>query len=213
MQRDGGAVDGYEFVLQGACAEGLPAALLVCGDFTVDLMSRLNKKSGNICIPLTRRSSLLLATISRLEDKSCGVRKEAVRLLALFVETHPFWLDGQLLDAELYRQRIFVIEMQLEQATHERVDDDGDRGMENLSKPSTTTPFQSTTDVTSLEKQLTYYNHALMFTNQLETASPLLLDLLMSKTKTDVVECMNYFVVAYKHSLPSSKVPPLASDS
>jgi condensin complex subunit 1 len=50
----------------------------------------------------------------RLEDKTSLVRKEAIRLLAKFIETHPFWLDGGSLDADLFQKNLAAIQEHLE---------------------------------------------------------------------------------------------------
>jgi hypothetical protein len=52
------------------------------------------------------------ATIERLRDKASLVRKEAIRLLVKFIETHPFWLDAKL-DEDLFRRRLLAIEEEL----------------------------------------------------------------------------------------------------
>lgn len=57
-------------------------------------------------IPIQRRRKVTDLVIGRLLDKTSIVRKESIRLLARFVETHPFWLDGGSLDVKLLQDRL-----------------------------------------------------------------------------------------------------------
>jgi len=74
-------------------------------------------------------------------------------------------------------------------------------------------PDQGTTSATSedlMKLQLTkrYYTEALKFIQTLHEASEIISQLLASKNKSEVLESMDFFVVADAYKLATAKVPP-----
>ncbi|WVR03312.1 hypothetical protein IAU60_000303 [Kwoniella sp. DSM 27419] len=59
--------------------------------------------------------------------------------------------------------------------------------------------------ITKLRMTKKYYGDALRFVNQLESAIPTLCQLLVSTTKTEVLEAMRFFRVAYEYDLASAE--------
>eukprot|EP00158_Paraphelidium_tribonemae_P009686 Partr_v1_DN28930_c0_g1_i5_m25543 putative Regulatory subunit of the condensin complex, a complex required for conversion of interphase chromatin into mitotic-like condense chromosomes. The condensin complex probably introduces positive supercoils into relaxed DNA in the presence of type I topoisomerases and converts nicked DNA into positive knotted forms in the presence of type II topoisomerases (By similarity) len=175
-------------------------------------------------IPLSRRLHIVDAAIERLHDKTAMVRKDSIRLLAKLIETHPFWLDGGALDAQLFEQRKQAIQLQLEnsivsddligalkdalpasaKAAMELDNADADNALLVTSKPAG--PTLDTEQFEKLQKQLIYYTDALRFTRQLGKAVIIIAELLASKVKTDIVESISFFVEAKRHSFaPAEK--------
>jgi hypothetical protein len=65
-------------------------------------------------IPLERRLDVLKLVAGRLHDKASLVRKEACRFLTKIMSTHPFWLDGGVLDVTLFQKKLQETKHQLE---------------------------------------------------------------------------------------------------
>lgn len=59
--------------------------------------------------------------------------------------------------------------------------------------------------ITKLRLTKKYYGDALRFINQLESAIPTLCQLLVSTTKTEVLESMRFFRVAYEYDIASAE--------
>lgn len=60
--------------------------------------------------------------------------------------------------------------------------------------------------INRLRMTKTYYADALRFINQLETAIPTLCELLVSTTKSEVLESMRFFRTAYEYNVQSAEV-------
>lgn len=63
----------------------------------------------------------------------------------------------------------------------------------------------TTEEVETLKKQRRYYIDAIQFAKQIDVAIPILLQLLASKIKTDVLESIAFFVEAYRHGVPAAQ--------
>lgn len=172
-------------------------------------------------LPLQRRSHVVKATIERLSDKTSIVRKDAIRLLCKIVECHPFCIDGKL-DIALFKSRISAIDETLEKAAplHNIIADLRDALPEsaqqqlqlensNNSAPSAQSANNgneiSSEQMEALMRQKRYYTDAIQFTEHVISALPVLMDLLSSKTKSDVVESVQFFVAAHMSRLGESK--------
>lgn len=59
--------------------------------------------------------------------------------------------------------------------------------------------------ITKLRLTKKYYSDALRFINQLESAIPILCQLLVSTTKTEVLESMRFFRIAYEYDIASAE--------
>ncbi|ORX90468.1 hypothetical protein K493DRAFT_339988 [Basidiobolus meristosporus CBS 931.73] len=62
-----------------------------------------------------RRPRLVALVISRLEDKSSNVRKNAIRTLSRFLETHPFLIEGGELFLDTFQNRLNQIDQELKE--------------------------------------------------------------------------------------------------
>ena len=60
--------------------------------------------------------------------------------------------------------------------------------------------------VLTLRGRKRYYTEALRFINQIESAIPILCELLVSTTKTEVLESMRFFRTAYEYNIMSAEV-------
>ena len=207
-------------------ARALKTLCYLC-DISMDETALQQGLARKNAIPLPRRHHVVEAAIARLKDKASLVRKEALRLLSKIVETHPFWLDGGVLDLGLFRNTCRLIEQQL--STVSAADDfiaelekalpaqaqeqlKKDREAKQQHEAATADapkqagdvpqqPKLSDEEIQSLRKRQMYYRDAQRFVEQINGSIPMVCQLLASKTKSDVVESIQFFVEAYRHGV------------
>ena len=186
--------------------------------------------------PKRRQVAAELAARS-LEDKSSNVRRNAIKLLARLVATHPFAvLHGGLLSYREWNERLQTCEAELDAlkppagtpGLGERTDAEPtvDEGLlDDVTQASPQNkprdPMSDEERTAALEKaqeeavtaealnklQLTrrYYVEALRFIETLHEASPHITQLLGSKNKSEVIEAMDFYVVADAYHLEPAK--------
>ncbi|KAL3901228.1 MAG: hypothetical protein SGCHY_000755 [Lobulomycetales sp.] len=123
----------------------------------------------------------LVAT--RLLDSSAKVRANAVKCLAVWVETAPYVVfkrDNGKIDGKLFQARLHEIEETIK--ARETVVDDGAQADDADDE-----------DLKKLRALSRYYSDGLALCNAVERASGSVLRLLSSTKKTDVVEAINFF--------------------
>ncbi|USW56238.1 Putative armadillo-like helical, condensin complex subunit 1 [Septoria linicola] len=182
--------------------------------------------------PKRRQKAAELATQS-LEDKSSNVRKNAIKLLAKLLGTHPFAVlhGGQLSFGE-WNQRLETVDNELaalklpaetglgerdpnEQTVDQSLLDDVTK-LDQTERPQTEDEMEAAfrkaqeeaaTAEAMNKLQLTrrYYIEALRFIETLHEASPHVVRLLSSKNKSEVVEAMDFFVMADAYHLETAK--------
>lgn len=178
--------------------------------------------------PKRRQAAAQLAARS-LEDKSSNVRRNAIKLLSKLVATHPFSVmhGGQLSHKE-WAERLDGVDQELNSlrpAETPGFDGDAENVDPELLDDATQLPDESPSKaprMTEEEKakamqkaaeeaatselltrlQLTrkYYNEAIRFIEVLHSASAIVIQLLSSRNKSEVIEAMDFFVMldAYK---------------
>lgn len=179
-----------------------------------------------------RQTATELATRS-LEDKSSNVRRNAIKLLGKLMATHPFaGLHGGLLSHREWSERLDACEAELnavapqgetlgladtqaETTVDEGLLDDATQ-VETEKAPQTDeqkmAAFQKAQEdaaaaeaIAKLKLTKRYYTEALRFIETLHEASPVVVQLLASKNKSEVVEAMDFFVVADAYHLETAK--------
>ncbi|KAL1311517.1 hypothetical protein AAFC00_001639 [Neodothiora populina] len=182
--------------------------------------------------PKRRQIAAQLAARS-LEDKSSNVRRNAIKLLAKLISTHPFAVlhGGQLAfsewnarleacDAELNalkppegaglgEQEPTVDEDLLDDATQaspqeEKAplsDEQRQAAIEKAQQEAATTEM-----INKLTLTRRYYIEALRFIEVLHEASPLSIQLLGSKNKSEVIEAMDFFVIADAYRIETARL-------
>nr|POE47968.1 condensin complex subunit 1 [Quercus suber] len=180
--------------------------------------------------PKRRQTAAELATRS-LEDKSSNVRRNAMKLLGRLMATHPFAvLHGGLLSYREWSDRLESCEAEINtlkppSATGLEERDSAeltlDEGLADEATHVEESPMSEEQQKAALEKaeeeaatadalrklQLTrtYYQHALDFIEVLHKASMLVTQLLGSRTKTEVVEAMDFFVISDAYHVETAK--------
>lgn len=173
--------------------------------------------------PKRRQTVAILASRS-LEDKSSNVRRNAIKLLAKLVSTHPFSvMHGGQLSYKEWNQRLESVETELnalkpppetpglgEQASEADDDllDDATELPESPSKSPKMTEQQkaealkkaqesaaTSEHLTRLQLTRKYYLEAINFIEVIQDASHKVCQLLSAKNKSEVIEAMDFFVI------------------
>ncbi|KAF0449771.1 Condensin complex subunit 1 [Gigaspora margarita] len=164
-----------------------------------------------------RRQKLTDLVIRSLEDKSCHVRKNTIKLLTRLIATHPYGvIHGGELSVREWEDRLEKIENELkaiqppqeftevgaESSTsllseNDNQSEDMDVDMPDLSNQQNT----SADEIMRLQLTRRYYSDAVRFIHQVHTAVPTLCQLLGSTTKSEVLEAMEFFVTAYTYKM------------
>ncbi|QIW96544.1 hypothetical protein AMS68_002062 [Peltaster fructicola] len=179
--------------------------------------------------PKRRQRAAELATQS-LEDKSSNVRRNAIKLLAKLIGTHPFAvMHGGLLSFTEWNDRLETCENEinvlepkpkdgeegadktvdtalLDDATHLGDEDHPMTDEQQLAAYQKAQEDAAVADALS-KLQLTrrYYIEALRFIETLHDAAYQTTQLLVSKNKSEVIEAMDFFVVADAYSIEMAK--------
>lgn len=182
--------------------------------------------------PKRRQTAAELATRS-LEDKSSNVRRNAMKLLSRLVSTHPFAvMHGGLLNYSDWHERLEACENELnaikppaetglaEQAEGEKTVDEALLD-DATQMPEDAPPMTEEQQMAAFQKaqedaataealnklQLTrrYYIEAIKFIDTLQEAGPHVNQLLASKNKSEVIEAMDFLVVADAYSIEAAK--------
>ncbi|KAK1146702.1 condensin complex non-SMC subunit Cnd1 [Aspergillus melleus] len=182
-----------------------------------------------------RRQAVSGLAARSLEDKSSNVRRNAIKLLAKLVSTHPFSImhGGQLSHKE-WTARLENVDAELNalrppetpgfegaETSHvdsELLDDATQMPEDSPQKPSLMTDEekaaavkkaaeQAATSELLARLQLTrkYYNEALRFIEVLHTAAGTVSQLLSSRNKSEVIEAMDFFVVLDAYKVETSR--------
>ncbi|KAJ1506224.1 Condensin complex subunit [Coelomomyces lativittatus] len=133
--------------------------------------------------------SLLQSTASRLLDKTQPVRSAAIKTFTKFLTYHPFSLHGDSLNEE-------VIRVQADQLKSELMD---------LLRNADSLEETDQARLQWLEMKHHYFNDLLEFVKCLQNALPNFIQLLASKSKVEVLETMDFFVVAVQKKVPNAQ--------
>ncbi|KAK9370834.1 armadillo-type protein [Lipomyces kononenkoae] len=174
-----------------------------------------------------RRQQVTDLAIQSLEDKSSYVRRHAIKLLARLISTHPFSLlhGGQLslrewadrldkVNAELTNRLPSLEPIAMENYNPDDLSKFGDNLLtsatdsEKADSNVTVENAEQNVNVDAINRlRLTkqYYTEALTFINSLHKATETICLLLSAKNKTEVIEAMDFLVIADAYKLDTSK--------
>lgn len=182
-----------------------------------------------------KRQTAAELTARSLEDKSSNVRRNAVRLLGKLVSTHPFnQLHGGQLSMQEWEQRLDVVSKELnalkppagtpglgekngqqidenlhDEATQLEKSDDEPKEMSEEEKRAALEKAaeEAATSEAVNKLQLTrkYYLEALKFIQVIHDSSPVICQLLMSKNKSEVIEAMDFFMIADAYKVETAR--------
>lgn len=180
-------------------------------------------------IPLHYMNEVMKRCIGRMEDVASSVRKSAFQLLCDLIRKNPFGIKSiemslEQIEAECVKEEaalaklkdddeklVDAINKELENAGGEEEQEEETTAGQESARSGTQ---ESTTDLQQeqqREKQqqmiiiqtskVNYLKDMLSFVKQLEAAIPKISKLLFSKTQTDVLEVISFFVTCYEHGL------------
>ncbi|OQN99702.1 hypothetical protein B0A48_14472 [Cryoendolithus antarcticus] len=182
--------------------------------------------------PKRRQAAAELAARS-LEDKSSNVRRNAIKLLGKLIGTHPFAvMHGGLLNYTEWSARLEACEAELnalkppaetglaeieaEATVDEHLLDDATQVQDDrppMTEAQQVAAFQKAQEEAATAEALSklqltrrYYFEAMKFIEILHEASPHIVQLLGSKNKSEIVEAMDFFVMADAYSLEPAKI-------
>ncbi|CEP22655.1 unnamed protein product [Cyberlindnera jadinii] len=153
------------------------------------------------------RQMFLQLAVRSLEDKSSLVRRNAVRLMSRLILTHPFGaLHGTQLKLSTWKKRLEEAEKELEQLEPQETADDvieknleleSENGDDELSElPSRIEKESDSNAIFKVKLTIQYYNDAIEFIELLHRGVTVASQLLYSKNKNEVIETMDFFVLA-----------------
>lgn len=183
--------------------------------------------------PKRRQIAAELAARS-LEDRSSNVRRNAIKLLGKFISTHPFAvLHGGQLSYSEWNARLDTCEAELnalkppdgtpglaEQAEptvdEDLLDDATQSSPQKEKAPMTEEQRQAAFEKAAQEAATAemmnklgltrrYYIEALKFIQVIHEASPVAAQLLGSKNKSEVIEAMDFFVIADAYCIETAR--------
>lgn len=173
-----------------------------------------------------RRQIVCDLAVRSLEDKSSNVRRYAVRLLAKLMQTHQFdALHGPLLTYGDWQERFKQTQHELEllrpaEAANMAAQEPDSELLEAPTSPikgagtdaanvaealeSRKAQMETEQKINHLQMLKKFYSEATRFVESLDRGSTLIIQLLASKTKTEVIEAMDFFVVADAYKLDTA---------
>ncbi|KAJ3027417.1 UNVERIFIED_CONTAM: Condensin complex subunit [Siphonaria sp. JEL0065] len=180
-------------------------------------------------IPLERWKPIVALATGRLHDKASVVRKNAIKLIAKLIESSPFFAiesdKGRLNLTHFERKRAELkallkkkfpenygedpeeqddMNEDVEKDSAEKKDSQAD-AMETENHEAPPKPAGNPNELASLRRFLKYYSDGVRFLRQIKAAMPILCELLSSNTKTEVIECMRFFSIAFRHEMELAK--------
>ncbi|KAI9836158.1 MAG: Condensin complex subunit [Sclerophora amabilis] len=187
--------------------------------------------------PKRRQTAAELASRS-LEDKSSNVRRNAVKLLARLISSHPFSvMHGGQLSYKDWDARLQTVETELnalkppsgspglvekgaedtvdenllDEAT--RIEDDSEKEAAPMTKEQTATALKKAAEdaatseaMSKLQLTRRYYVEAMRFVEVVGDASTVICQLLSSKNKSEVIEAMDFFVIADAYKIETARL-------
>ncbi|OMJ13613.1 Condensin complex subunit 1 [Smittium culicis] len=168
-----------------------------------------------------QRPRLMDLAISRLEDKASNVRRNAIKAILMFLETHPFNLDGGELDLVSLNSKVENISNKLQviisKITTELENDamspsDNDSAVD-LSTGTGNDAIINNSNELNEERELAmrykleiqYYQDAIHFVKQLESAIHLIQQLLLSTNRQEVISSIKFIAMASRYKIAGSE--------
>jgi len=183
----------------------------------------------NLSLPVKfpkKRQRICDLCVRSLEDKSSHVRRNVIKVLTKLISTHPFaLLHGGQLSYQEWKERLDAVSLQINSLqppsdapglavngeNHEEETGKADKDKHPSDQASQAQQEAATSeDLMKLQLTKRYYTEALKFIESLHAASEIISQLLASKNKSEVLESMDFFVVADAYKLATAKVCDLA---
>ena len=174
-------------------------------------------------VPLNYMNELMKRCVGRMEDSTSTVRKSAFQLLCDLIRGNPYGIKSIEVSIDQIEVEFLKEEQLLEKLNEEckRLEEESEENAKettNENKMDTdlneTVQEANSRDMHLQEKReknlqliilqktkVNYLKDMKVFVKQIESAIPMLSRLLFSKTQTDVLEVISFFVTCYEHGL------------
>lgn len=193
----------------------------------LDLTTFVRTKTIQTCMALCdlpvkfapQRLQMAALAVRALEDKGSNVRRNAIALLIKLILTHPYGLlHGGELNKSAWEERRAVVQTELEKAESvltfpetevPEEEDTTDRrkprksalDLEALAASQQSMTQEDQEKLVKLRLTVQYYTDALRLIELMEQAIPILVQLLASTFKAEVLESMEFFRVAHEYKI------------
>lgn len=154
------------------------------------------------------RQMFMELAVRSLEDRSSLVRRNSVKLMSRLVLTHPFGvLHGTQLTYSIWQKRLDEAEKELQSLeSTESTDVVIERNLEHdsegeIDEPSRIEKESDTNAVFKVRLTIQYYTDAIHFIKHVHKGAEIASQLLYSKNKNEVIETMDFFVLADAYSI------------
>lgn len=169
------------------------------------------------CIPLARVSQVAHLALDRLQDKAVQVRKNAIQLLIAMLEYNNFGASLSLdpfasrarAGAEQLKAKLLAKQQQQQQTAGKLIwEKDTEEEGESLVSDKAAIAQDEAENAQLLKEReaLDMHFEAVKFIEVFNIASPILCQLLNSKTSSDILECVRFFVVAHEFQIDSAPI-------
>ena len=166
------------------------------------------------CIPLSVLPEVVQVAQERLRDKTAQVRKNALHLLTTLMHHNPFSANLSLstferqlesvgnqfkgeMEAIQLKVRAAREEFEAKRAAEEDAEDDEEGNIDiGVEEPTLGLSPAEDAQYKKMKKQLDYYYAAIKFVKMIHDATPSVSHLLASSTSSDVLEAVQFFVIA-----------------
>ncbi|KAJ3189764.1 Condensin complex subunit [Gaertneriomyces sp. JEL0708] len=179
--------------------------------------------TGLTDIPIATRPALINLVAGRLQDKASNVRKNAIKLLARFIETSPFMAiaqdEGKLSlkhfeEKKRNLEEIIKMKFPTEELPGVAETDNSEKNEDSMDvdEPESQQKLRpveagaSEQELRNLRGLLKYYKDGIKFIRQIEAVVPTMCELLASNAKGEVIEAMNFLVVAHKFQMECAAI-------
>ncbi|EDV24347.1 uncharacterized protein TRIADDRAFT_57733 [Trichoplax adhaerens] len=154
---------------------------------------------GEKAVPIARQPGLVELILDRLHDKSSNVRRNAVKFLASYMARNPYGADFDVeklaLTLENTNSTIKQLESTLDQEKPVvKVEDQDHDSQNHLSSEETMNEIEQ--KILQHKLVARYLQDSIGFVKQVQNAIPIISGLLGSKTPSDVLEAVDFFVTA-----------------
>ncbi|KAK9473298.1 armadillo-type protein [Dipodascopsis tothii] len=197
-----------------------------CRSKSIQILSRLCELETKFS---DRRQKITTLAVRSLQDRSSHVRRNAIKLLSKLISTHPFsMLHGGQLSYDEWKTRLDQVNNELETLQpmlghkqseyHEPGDlssvddnllespsDDEDNPEADITAQVNVEDIESIESINRLRLTRRYYLEAIAFIESIHRASNSIVMLLSAKNKSEVIESMDFFVIADAYKIEVAK--------
>lgn len=161
---------------------------------------------------VSRRQIFVELAVRSLADRSSLVRRNSIKLMSKLILSHPFGLlHGTSLSLQTWEKRLEAANKKAEQfkkimtTTESSELSEGDRSVSNVSHVDVGNE-QNVNNFVKLKLTIKYYEEAIKFIKCIENGAVKTSRLLHSRNKNEVLEAMDFFVLADAYGISKSKI-------